>query len=105
VENNTGIGLHKACYKNSENLKNGKQAENFVLENQDEFQNGRSCVGLLFCVKLLIEKGRDFNSVKHLKFFDCMKNCDKVNRDKLFEILQREYILKLIIENIKKFTL
>jgi hypothetical protein len=82
-----------------------KHAENFLLEYQDGFQNGRYYIGPLFSVKLLIEKGRDFNFLKHLEFFDYVKNCDKLKRDKLCEILQSEYILKFIIENIKKFTL
>jgi len=38
-------------------------------------------------MKLLIEKGREFNLGTHLTFLDYAKDFDNVKREKLFEIL------------------
>jgi hypothetical protein len=91
AENYRGISQLKACYKVyskvlNENLKT--HTENFRLECQNGFQRGRSCIDPLFSMKLLVEKRREFNLETHLAFIDYVNALDKVERDKLFEILQ-----------------
>jgi hypothetical protein len=66
-----------------------KQEENFVLEYQNEFQNDISCTDPLLSIKLHTGKRWDFHLETHLDFFCYVKSCEKVKRDKLFEILQR----------------
>jgi len=39
-------------------------------------------------MKLLVEKRREFNLETQLAFIDYVNDLDKVERDKLFEILQ-----------------
>jgi len=72
----------------AENLK--AQTENFLSEWQNGFQRGRSCINPLFSMKLLVEKRREFNLETQLAFIDYVSAFDKVERDKLFEILQRK---------------
>ena len=72
----------------AENLK--AQTENFLSEWQNGFQRGRSCINPLFSMKLLVEKRREFNLETQLAFIDYVNAFDKVERDKLFEILQRK---------------
>jgi hypothetical protein len=59
MENYRGISQLKACYKVyskvlNENLK--AHTENFLLECQNGFQRGRSCIDPLFSMKLLVGK-------------------------------------------------
>jgi len=64
------------------------RTEDFLLECQNGFQRGISCVDPLFSMKLLVEKRREFNLETQLAFIDYVNDLDKVERDKLFEILQ-----------------
>jgi hypothetical protein len=91
VENYKGISQLKACYKVyskvfNENMK--AHTENFLLECQNGFQRGRSFISPLFSMKLIVEKRIEYNLETHLPFIDNVNALDKVERDKLFEILQ-----------------
>jgi hypothetical protein len=91
VENCRGISQLKACCKVyskvlNENLK--ARTENFLLECQNGFQRGRSCVNPLFSMKLFVGKRRGLNLETQFAFIDYVNALDKVERDKLFEILQ-----------------
>jgi hypothetical protein len=44
-----------------------------MTETQNGFRKGRSCTNPTFCLKLLIEKRREFNLEKHLLFIDYEK--------------------------------
>jgi hypothetical protein len=82
---------------------NGKlkaQAEQFLLEWQNGFQNGVSCIKPLFSMKLLLEKRRELNLETPLAFLDCVKAFDKVIGGKLFEILQSKNIPNLLLKSI-----
>jgi hypothetical protein len=59
--------------------------DDFILEYQNGFRNGRSCSA--FCMKLLIEKRREFNLETHFAFVGHEKAFDKVKRQKLVNIL------------------
>lgn len=90
----------KRDIKYSENLKvkwKNKQKISFWNTTMD---SDIPDLALIHCLvrKLLIEKGRDFSLENHLEFFDFVKACDKVKRDKLFEILQSEYIACLLLK-------
>jgi hypothetical protein len=51
-------------------------------------------------MKILLEKHREFNMETHIAFVDLKKAFDRINRTKLFEILQNDNILQQIIQNI-----
>jgi hypothetical protein len=70
------------------------QAEQLLLDCQNAFWKGRSCVSPLFSMKLLKEKRWHFNLETHLAFlhyvkvFDKVKeiNCLKYDKAKIFQI-------------------
>ena len=55
-------------------------SEVFMKEPQNEFRKGRSCTDSTFCLKLLIEKRREFNVETHLLFIDHEKAFDNIGR-------------------------
>ena len=62
VENHRGIRLLNACCKLQGKILSKKlkaQAAMFLLECQNVFPKSRSCIDLLFSMKLIIEKGRE----------------------------------------------
>jgi predicted RNA binding protein with dsRBD fold (UPF0201 family) len=76
------------------------QAEQFLLECQNGFRKGGSCIDPLFSTKLLIEKRTEFNLETHLAFLDNVKASDKMKREKLFEILQSKNIPNSLLKGI-----
>ena len=79
VENNREISLFNSCYNLRSNILNEKlkaQAEKFLLECQNGFRKGRSCIDLLFAMKLLIEKRKEFILETRLAFLDYVKAFD-----------------------------
>jgi len=63
-------------------------SEVFMTETQYGFRKGRSCTDPTFCLKLLIEKRREFNLEIHLLFIDYEKAFDNIERLILFNILK-----------------
>jgi len=51
-------------------------------------------------MKLLIEKGREFNLERYFAFLDYVKAFDRVKGDKLFEILQSKHIPNALLKSI-----
>jgi len=64
----------------------------FMTETQNGFRKGRSCTDATFCLKLLIEKRREFNLETHLLFIDYEKAFDNIKRQILFNILKTRHI-------------
>jgi len=58
-------------------MKMQKYSEIFMTAIQNGFRKGRSCTDPTFCLKLLIEKRREFNLETHLLFVDYEKTFDK----------------------------
>ena len=103
MENYRGISLLNACYKIYSKVLNEilkAQAEQFLLECQNGFRKGKSCIYPLFSMKLLIQKKKREVFRNHLAFLDSVKASDKVRRDKLFEILQSKNIPNLLLKRI-----
>jgi len=61
-------------------MKLQKYSEVFLTETLNEFRKGRSCTDPTFCLKLLIEKRREFNFEIHLLFIDYEKTFDNIQR-------------------------
>jgi hypothetical protein len=100
-ENYRGINLLNTCYKIFSKILNKKLkniSEDFLLECQNGFRKGRSCTDSAFCMKLLIEKRREFNLETHFAFVDYEKAFDKVRRQKLFNVLKEQNIPNLLLK-------
>ena len=61
--------------------------EALLLEEQNEFRKGRSCMDCIFYASQLIEKHREFNISTYIAFIDYKKALDSVDRDKLRNIM------------------
>jgi hypothetical protein len=62
-------------------LKNN--TEDFLLECHNEFRKGRCCIDSAFCMKFLIETGREFNLETHFAYVEYEKAFEKVKQQKL----------------------
>jgi hypothetical protein len=58
-------------------------AETILLEEQNGFRIGRSCIDNVFIIKQTIEKRGEFNLKTHMAFLDLEKAFDRVNRNQL----------------------
>ena len=83
-------------------MKLQKYSEVFMTETQNGFRKGRSCTDPTFCLKLLIEKIREFNLKTHLLFIGYEKAFDNIEREILFNILKSRHIpdtpLKAVVD-------
>jgi len=79
-------------------MKLQKYPEIFVTETQNGFRKGCSCTDSKFCLKLLIEKRREFNLETHLLFIDYEKAFDNIERHILFNILKSRHILDTLLK-------
>jgi len=94
-QNYRGISILNACYKiyfKILNMKLQNYSEVFMTETQNGFRKERSCTDPTFCLKLLIEKRREFNLETHLLFIDYEKAFDNIKRQILFNILKSRHI-------------
>ena len=69
-----------------------------MTETQNGFRKGRSCTDPTFCLKLLIEKWRQFNLETHLLFIDYEKAFDNIQRQILFNILKSKTYPRYIVK-------
>ena len=72
--------------------------EAILLEEQNGFRTGRSCIDNVFTIKQTTEKRREFNLETHIAFLDLEKAFDRVNRHKLWKILNKRGIPYHLIE-------
>jgi len=69
------------------------------IEEQCGFSKGCSCTDAIFTVQQIMEKRKEHNLPLFLLFIDYEKAYDKVNRDKLWEMLDNkipDYLLNTI---------
>ena len=71
-----------------------------MTETQNGFLKGWSCTDPTFCLKLLIEKIREFNFKTHLLFIDYEKEFDNIQRQALFNILKSRHIPNTLLKAI-----
>jgi hypothetical protein len=60
-----------------------------LLEEQNGFRKGRSCMDDTFTIQQIIEKHREFNLEMHIAFIDYEKAFDRVNRATIWQIMER----------------
>jgi hypothetical protein len=77
-------------------------ADVLLLEEQNGFKKGRSCMDCIFSVSQIIEKHREFNIPTYIAFIDFKKAFDSVDRDKLWTIMLSKGIPTHLITAIQK---
>ena len=77
-------------------------AEVLILEEQNGFREGRSCMDCIFSASKIIEKHREFNIPTYIAFIDLKKAFDPVDRDKLWTIMLSKGIPTHLIAIIQK---
>ena len=71
------------------------------------FRISRSCIDNVFTIKQTIEKRRKFNLGTHIVFLDLEKAFERVNRNQLWQILNKRgipYHLTEVIKSLYKNT-
>lgn len=104
LANYRGISLLNTGYKIFAKIITKKLEEKLdgkILECQNGFRKGRSCIDAAFATKLIIEKRREFNLETHICFIDYEKAYDRINRGKLIEILEEHDIPRKILRIIQ----
>jgi len=95
LDNYRGISLLNTGYKiYSKIIAKGLTviAEVLLLEQQNGFRKGRSCMDCIFSASQIIEKLIEFNIPIYIAFIDFKKAFDSVDRDKLRTIKLRNSI-------------
>jgi len=103
-ENYRGISLLNAIYKIYSRVINNRLksiTEAIIGEEQHGFRKGRSTNDNVFIIKQIIEKRREFNLETHIAFIDFEKAFDRVDRNKLFEIMEKRGYPKHLIRAVK----
>lgn len=76
-------------------------SETLMLEEQNGFRKGRSCMDCVFSLSQVIEKHREFNIPTYISFIDFKKAFDSVDREKLWTIMEKKGIPNHLILTIK----
>jgi hypothetical protein len=101
TNNYRGISLLDTIYKIYAKILNERLktiADTLLSEEQMGFRKGRSCTDAIFTLKQVIEKRIEHNCETHIVFVDLEKASDDVNRNMLWDIMEkREYPRHLII--------
>jgi hypothetical protein len=107
-KNYRGNGIRNTCYKVHSKILNRKlqkysEAFTRMTVTQIGFRKGRSCMDPTFCLKLLIEKRREFNLETHLLVIDYEKAFDNIQRKILYNILKSRHIPDTLLKAIVDF--
>jgi len=89
-DNYRGISLLNIGYKIYSKIIANKLtviAEILLLEEQNGFRKGKSCMDCIFSASQIIEKRKKFNIPTYIAFIDFKKAFDSVDRDKLWTIM------------------
>jgi len=76
--------------------------EDLILEVQNGFRKGKSCMDCIFSASQIIEKHREFNIPTYIALIDFKKAFDSVDRDKLWTIMLSKVIPTHLITVIQK---
>jgi len=77
-------------------------AEVLLLEEQNGFRKGGSCMDCIFSASQITEKHREFNIPTYIAFIEFKKAFDSVDRDKLWTIMLSKGIPTHLITIIQK---
>lgn len=103
-ENYRGISVLGICYKIYASILKSRFnviMENIILEPQNGFRKGRSCSDCIFTINQIFEKHREYNIPTFILFVDLEKAFDKVNRNKLWNIMKQKGVPQHLITVIR----
>ena len=103
-KNYRGIALLNTAYKIYASIIKKKLqpiAETIIGEEQNGFREGRSCTDASFTIKQIVEKRKEYNLETCLAFIDYEKAYDRVDRKKLWNIMEEYKIPKNLTNSIK----
>ena len=72
-----------------------------LSEAQFGFRKGRGCTDAIFALRQLCEKAVEHNQSLHLVFVDQEKAFDRVNRDRLWRVLEQYGVQGQLLDNIR----
>jgi sorting nexin-29 len=101
--NYRGISLLNTGYKVYTKIINAcvqTITEVLLLQDQYGFSKGRSCTYNVFTLNQIIEKRREFNMETHIGFIVLENFFDRVNRGKVWEILDKRGYSKHLIKTL-----
>jgi len=76
-------------------------AEEIIGDHQCGFRRSRSTTYLIFCIRQILEKKREYNEALHQLFIDFEKAYDSVRREVLYNILIEFGIPMKLVRRIK----
>ena len=77
------------------------KAEHLLSDAQFGFRKGRGCTHAIFALRQLCERAIEYDQDLHLVFVDQEKAFDRVNRDKLWKVLELYGIMGQLLDNIR----
>ena len=92
--------VEKMCAKILEQLTRAK-TEHLLSDAQFGFRKGRGCTDAIFALRRLCERAIEYDQDLHLVFVDQEKAFDRVNRDKLWKVLEQYGFMGQLLDNIR----
>ena len=77
------------------------KTEHLLSDAQFGFRKGRGCTDAIFALRQLCERAMEYNQDLHLVFVDQEKAFDRVNRDKLWKVLEQYDVKGQLLDNIR----
>ena len=77
------------------------KTEHLLSDAQFGFRKGRGCTDAIFALRQLCERSIEYNQDLHLVFVDQEKAFDRVNRDKLWKVLEEYGVKGQLLDNIR----
>lgn len=77
------------------------KTEYLLSDAQFGFRKGRGCTDAIFALRQLCERAIEYDQDLHLVFVDQEKAFDRVNRDKLWKVLEQYNIKGQLLDNIR----
>ena len=76
------------------------QTEHLLSDAQFGFRKGRGCTDAIYALRQLCERAIEHDQDLHLVFVDQEKAFDRVNRDKLWKVLEQYGVRGQLLDNI-----
>ena len=77
------------------------KTEHLLSDAQSGFRKGRGCTDAIFALWQLCERAIEYGQDLHLLFVDQEKAFDRVNRDKLWKVLEQYGVMGQLLNNIQ----
>ena len=77
------------------------KTEHLLSDAQFGFRKGRGCTHAIFALRQLCERAIEYDQDLHLVFVDQEKAFDRVNRDKLWRVLEQYGVMGQLLDNIR----